>query len=389
MQDLTARWVPTRLRLWAADLLLMIALFVLVLRMEPRPVDGWLLVQAVFAAAVTLRRRRYPERVLALTTVVTVIGIFAKAPAGGLFITLGVLTYSAALYGTHRRPWIYATLVWTALITAGSLAYFAQWWEPSQFGLFAFIFGGAGAGDSVRMRRAYIAEVTERARQAELTRDQEARRRVMDERLRIARELHDVVAHHIAVISVHAGAADHVLRNQPEKVWPVLAHIRTAADTVLEEIKSVVGVLRDPNELASTEPTPGLDRLPDLLDSLRAMDFPVRFQEHGTSRPLPAMVDLAAYRIAQEALTNAHKYGEGAALLDVTYTEEAVSVEVTNRVAWPRGRRPGSGFGVLGMRERAAAAQGTITAGPTAGGWFRVYAVLPAHAPALHEGAPA
>ncbi|MBB2943352.1 signal transduction histidine kinase [Actinoplanes lutulentus] len=381
MYDVTARWMPPWLHRHQAkvsDALLAAGLFVLVLQMDQGSSTGRIIGLAVFAAVATLLRRRYPERLLAAATVVTVISIFSGPPAAGLFVTLAVLTCSAALYSRRRRPWVHATLVWTALALAGSLAYFSQWWGPDQFALVAFIFGGSGAGDSVRMRRAYIDEVTERARQAEQSREQEARRRVMDERLRIARELHDVVAHHIAVISVHAGAADHVLRNQPDKVWPVLGHIRTAADTVLEEIKAVISVLRDPDEVNSTEPTPGMDRLPDLLDSLRVTGFQVRHQQRGTPRPLPAMVDLAAYRITQEALTNAHKYGDGIAVLDVEFTSDTVTITVTNRIAWPRPNRAGSGFGLLGMRERAAAAHGTITTGLLPGGAFRVEAMLPA-----------
>ncbi|WP_328467996.1 histidine kinase [Actinoplanes sp. NBC_00393] len=383
MQYLEHRWVPpwlNRHRARLGDVVLAAAQLVVVLRLDGGPVTGWLALLALFAAGATLLRRRYPEHLLALTTVLAVITIVAGTPGGGLFITVGVLTYSAALYSSRRRPWFYAAVVWGTLIAAGTAKHGWSWWEPGQFGLFAFIFGGAGAGDSTRMRRAYIAEVTERARQAELTREEEARRRVMDERLRIARELHDVVAHHIAVISVHAGAADHALRDQPEKVWPVLGHIRTAADTVLEEIKSVISVLRDPDEMTSTEPTPGMDRLPDLLDGLRAMGFAVRQQQRGDTRPLPAVVDLAAFRIVQEALTNAHKYGDGSALLDIEYGPDTVALEITNRTARPQPHSSGSGLGLIGMRERAAAAHGTITTGAIAGGSFRVHAVLPAAA---------
>jgi signal transduction histidine kinase len=253
-------------------------------------------------------------------------------------------------------------------------------WDRNSFGLFAWIFGGAGAGDSARMRRAYISEVTERARQAEQTREQEARRRVIDERLRIARELHDVVAHHIAVISVHAGAAGHALRGRPEEVWPVLEHIRGAADTVLEEIKSVISVLRDPNETDPTEPAPGLDRLDDLLDGLHTMGFQVRRQQHGEPRPLPAMVDLAAYRIVQESLTNVVSHaGPATATVRVGYEPAAVVLEIADD---GRGRASSSaagpaGYGIAGMRERAAAVGGTLHAGPGADGGFRVCARLP------------
>jgi signal transduction histidine kinase len=157
----------------------------------------------------------------------------------------------------------------------------------------------------------------------------------------------------------------------------VLGHIRTAADTVLEEIKAVISVLRDPNEVRSTEPAPGVERLQDLLAGLHTTGFAVRHQQYGQPRSLPAVVNLAAYRIAQEALTNAHRYGDGDATLDLEYTADTVRIEVTNRIAAAGSRRPGSGFGLLGMRERAAAAHGTIMAGPVAGNLFRVHAELP------------
>ena len=355
-----------------------------VLFLGPTGVNEGTILLAVVCAGLILTRRRHPVPVLLAGGAVFIVTTALTRPPDGMFVVAGVLAYAAALASPHRRPWVYASLMWGSLMVAGSVVYLGDWWSTDQFTTFAIIFGGAAAGDSIRMRRAYIAEVTERARQAEVTRDDEARRRVMDERLRIARELHDVVAHHIAVISVHAGAADHVLRHEPEQVWPVLGHIRTAADTVLEELKSVISVLRDPDDARSTEPAPGVERLPELLDGLRATGFAVRHQQRGESRPLPAVVSLAAYRIAQEALTNAHRYGDGGATLDLEYTADTVSIEVTNRVAGSGGR-PGSGFGLLGMRERAAAAHGTITTGPVAGGRFRVHAELPTDDQAVHR----
>ncbi|MFV2083580.1 sensor histidine kinase [Micromonospora sp. LOL_021] len=344
-------------------------------------------VLAVLCATLTLIRRWRPVPVLTVATVITMLTITLGRPPDGLFVVIGLLTYSAALYSPRRQPWFYAGLVWGALMATGTVVHLLGWWNTEQLTVAAIIFGGAGVGDSVRMRRAYVAEVTERARQAELSREEEARRRVVDERLRIARELHDVVAHHIAVISVHAGAADHVLRHEPDQVWPVLGHIRTAADTVLAEIKSVISVLRDPDEVRDAEPAPGLERVPDLLAAMAATGFAVWHRQHGEPRPLPAVVDLAAYRIVQEALTNAHRYGDGGANLDLDYTADTVRVEVTNRVTnrdsdrmtGPGGRddRPGPGFGLLGMRERATAANGTITVGPIGDGLFRVRAELP------------
>lgn len=370
-------WLLRR-RTRLSDLALAASVFALIVKMEQPEVTGQLLLLAGVDAAAALIRRRHPQGSLAVVTAVAVGVLAGGLPVPGVFVTLGVMLYSTALYSERRRPWLYARLVFLAIMLTGAAFHFSTWWSWALLALFAWIFGGAGVGDSIRMRRAYIAEVTERARQAELTREQEARRRVIDERLRIARELHDVVAHHIAVISVHAGAAEYTLKEQPEKVWPVLGHIREAADTVLEEIKSVISVLRDPGELDSTEPAPGLERLPDLLAGLRTMGFAVRHQEHGPVRRLPALTDLAAYRIVQEALTNAHKYGDGSALLDVTYEPSSVTIQITNKIAQPRKQASGSGYGLVGMRERAAAAGGTVTAEMVPGGWFRVHAALTA-----------
>jgi signal transduction histidine kinase len=349
----------------------------LLLYLGPAPARGPMLLLAVACAALILTSRWYPVSALLAGTAVFMLATALARPPDGMFIAAGMLAYSAALSSPRRRPWSYAMLMWGGLMISGSVTYLDDWWTTDQFTTFTIVFGGAAAGDSVRMRRAYIAEVTERARQAEMSREEEARRQVMNERLRIARELHDVVAHHIAVISVHAGAAGHVLRDEPDKVWPVLGHIRAAADTVLEEMKSVVSVLRDPDDVRSTEPAPGMERLHELLTGLGAMGFAVRHRQHGEPRPLPAVVNLAAYRIVQEALTNAHRYGDGDAVLELEYTVDTLRVDITNRIAAAGSGRPGSGFGLLGMRERAAAARGTIQVGPVAGGRFRVRAELP------------
>ncbi|GAA0234768.1 sensor histidine kinase [Cryptosporangium japonicum] len=360
------------------DLLLAGAMGFLSLQAEQTVEPPWRAPLAVIGVGALLLRRRYPVAALTVVTLVVSGGVIAGFLFPGLALGLGVLMYTVALELDGRRPWGYAALVSAAVCVPGLILHFDTWWGVNSFAVPVWIVGGAAIGDSVRSRRAYIAEVTERARQAELTREEEARRRVIDERLRIARELHDVVAHHIAVISVQAGAATRVLRSDPEQVWPVLTHIRSAADTVLTEIQSVVGVLRDPNEVTSTEPTPGMDRLPVLLDDLRAMGFAVSYTAHGEHRALPAMTDITAFRIVQEALTNARRYGDGSASLAVDFDADEVRVTVTNRV------RPaaatGSGFGLLGMRERATAAAGTLETGPTPDGSFRVRAVLPLRA---------
>jgi len=329
---------------------------------------------AVVAFLAVLQRRSRPRTALLIATAATVGAVTQDVSNPGLIVALGVITYSIATHTNRREGWSCALAAASVVYAAAVIA--SAGWRPDVLAVFAWIFMAAAVGDAARSHRAYVAEVEARAHRAEQTREQEAQRRVIDERLRIARELHDVVAHHIAVISVQAGAATHVLERRPDQVGPVLAHIRDASDLVLKEIASVVGVLRNSDEQASTEPAPGLSRLPELLGALAAAGFSVRHQQRGEPRDLPAMVDLAAYRIVQEGLTNAHRYGNGRAVLLVEYAPSGVVLEVTNDVRRDRGPE-GTGYGLLGMRERASAAGGTVTAGPLADGRFRVHAVLP------------
>ncbi|MEU8228680.1 histidine kinase [Actinoplanes sp. NPDC048967] len=329
---------------------------------------------AVVAFLAVLQRRSRPRAALVIATCATVGGITQGVSNPGLVVVLGVITYSIAAHRNRRDGWMCALAA--ASVVYGAAVVTSAGWRPDVLAVFAWIFMAAAVGDAARSHRAYVAEVEARAHRAEQTREQEAQRRVIDERLRIARELHDVVAHHIAVISVQAGAATHVLERRPDQVGPVLAHIREASDLVLKEISSVVGVLRNSDEQANTEPAPGLSRLPDLLGALQAAGFTVRNQLRGDPRELPAMVDLAAYRIVQEALTNAHRYGDGRAALLVEYAPSGVILEVTNDIR-PDRDTGGTGYGLLGMRERATAAGGTVTAGPLGDGRFRVHAVLP------------
>jgi len=341
---------------------------------------------AVVAFLAVLQRRRRPRIALTIATAATVGAVTQGVSNPGLIVILGVITYSIAAHTNRRSGWTCA-LAAASVVYASSVIVSAGW-RVDVLGIFAWIFMAAAVGDAARTHRAYVAEVEARAHRAEQTREQEAQRRVINERLRIARELHDVVAHHIAVISVQAGAAAHVLQHRPDQVGPALEHIRDASDLVLKEIASVVGVLRNSDEQTSNEPTPGLSRLPDLVGGLEAAGFTVRQQQRGEPRELPAMVDLAAYRIVQEGLTNAHKYGAGRAALLVEYAPSGVILEVTNDVGCDRGGE-GTGYGLLGMRERASAAGGTVTAGPLDDGRFRVHAVLPTGAPAAASVATA
>ena len=336
------------------------------------------LAAATAFAGITLRRLR-PDIVLpALAAVLAVFVIVLGHRQPALIVAMVIVAATLGWRTDRRTTWLVAGSCAIGLFIVGGLWADRGWLSGENFGTFAWIGMATAVGDATRSRRAYIAEVEERARRAEESREEEARRRVAEERLRIARELHDVVAHHIAVINVQAGAASHVLQTRPEQVGPALAHIRRASDTVLKELAAVVGVLRNPDDRdGATEPTRGLARLSELLDTFAASGLQVEHRQRGEARELPAVVDLAAYRIVQESLTNAQKHGNGTATLEVTYTPEAVLLDIGNAVA-PGQSGAGSGYGIVGMRERASAAGGTVTAAAEAGGRFHVRAELPA-----------
>jgi signal transduction histidine kinase len=343
------------------------------------PVEPSDAVAAGTALVVLAGRRRWPAPLMLLATVASAAFVVVEGHRHPLVIGAGVIvTVTFAVRADRRRAWLLAGACAAGLFVVGGLFGAGGWWSQENLGTFAWGIAAVAFGDAARSRRAYVAEVEARARRAEESREEEARRRVAEERLRIARELHDVVAHHIAVINVQAGAAAHVLPTRPEAVGPALAHIRRASDTVLKELASVVGMLRGADDLdAATEPTRGLARLSELLDAFAAAGLRVEHRQHGVARELPAVVDLAAYRIVQEALTNAQKHGTGKASLVLTYAPDAVLVDVTNAVA-VRPPGAGSGYGLVGMRERAAAAGGTVSAGVGGDGRFAVRAELPA-----------
>ena len=381
----------TRRHPQAVDALLALALVaaaLVMVRFRPHGGEshtvGWpdLVAVAVACAAVTTRRLRPVIALIGLTAMLAVFAIVQGHRQPALIVAAILVAATLGSRADRRTSWLVAGGCAVGLFLVVGLFADRGWWSAEDLGTVAWIGMATAVGDATRSRRAYIAEVEERARRAEESREEEARRRVAEERLRIARELHDVVAHHIAVINVQAGAAAHVLQSRPEQVGPALAHIRRASDTVLKELAAVVGVLRNADDGdEATEPTRGLARLGELLDSFAAAGLRVEHRQHGPARELPAVVDLAAYRIVQESLTNAQKHGTGSACLSVSYTPAAVLLDIANAVA-PGPSGAGSGYGIVGMRERAAAAGGTVSAAAEAGGRFRVHAELPA-VPAL------
>jgi signal transduction histidine kinase len=344
----------------------------------------------VVVGVAVIARRRYPRAAVAGTAsavaVASGFGVFVSPAA---LLGLVVCWFTAAHRFTPRQA-VTAALV---IVAAQSLATAVA---PQRH--VAAVVATAVVlwliADNSRVRRAYVASLEERARQLEQRQADETRRAAARERTRIARELHDVVAHHVGVIAIQAGAARTSAQSgsaTTSSAVAALSAIESAARTALTELSHIVGVLRS-DTAPELEPQPRLEDLPRLVATVRRSGVDVDLRVEGKARPLPAVVELSAYRVVQEALTNVLKHtAQAAATVVVTYEPQLVTLRVTD--TGPALRSPshtGPGHGILGMTERAAAAGGTMTAGPLPNGGFEVGAVLPAplDAPPLSEPPP-
>jgi signal transduction histidine kinase len=228
-----------------------------------------------------------------------------------------------------------------------------------------------------RMWQLHVREAEQRAEEAERTRDEAAQRRAMEERLRIARELHDSLTHSISVIQVQAGVAEHLARKRGQEVPPALLAILEAGTDAARELRATLSVLRSTEDGYGS----GLCQLDSLVARARAAGLPVTVTVTGAERSLPPDVDRAAYRIVQEALTNVSRHaGLAHASVCLKYTPEALTVQVDDDGTGGGARPAGPGLGLMGMRERVSALGGRLHAGPQDGGGFRVRAELPARA---------
>ncbi|MBC2878847.1 MULTISPECIES: sensor histidine kinase [Streptomyces] len=377
-------------------------------RVAAHPLSPLFVTCAVLAAAALAVRRRAPRTVLVVTSVLTAVG---AADAGDGVPRIQVaLSAVVALYTVVSRTERAAALriaavTITALTGAVMLLGPPPWYAQENVGMLAWAGMAAAAGDAVRSRRAYIAAIEERALRAERSREEEARRRVAEERLRIARELHDVVAHHIALVNVQAGVASHVMDSRPDQAKQALAHVREASRSALDELRATVGLLRqygDPE--APTEPAPGMGAFDQLVDGFTRAGMRVAVTVTGApadapgtgdedpaasvAGALPAAVDLTAYRVLQEALTNVHKHAGPGARAEVVILRAPGSLVLTVLDDGPQDDAPGDGVpgdtgpvgghGLVGMRERVTALGGTIETGPRQGtAGFRVRVRLP------------
>jgi signal transduction histidine kinase len=244
-------------------------------------------------------------------------------------------------------------------------------------------------GDSMRYRRAYYLDLEDKARRLERERDQQAQIGAAAERARIARELHDVVAHHVSVMVVQAEGASYALDTSPETTRRALGTIAETGRSALAEMRRLIGVLRSEGNAADRAPQPGVDQLEDLLEQVRATGIAVDFKVEGVPVPLPQGMALAAYRIVQESLTNTRKHGgpRVSAQVSLHYGEDELRMMVRDDGRGASALTDGKGNGLTGMRERVAMYGGELQAGPRLEGGYQVEAVLPYRAALIRDAA--
>jgi signal transduction histidine kinase len=345
-------------------------------------------------------RRRWPLSVLAIVGLaVTVASAFGLTFGPDPMIALAVYTV-ATTYDRQRSAMAIVALE-VALVTAlvvGELA-------VSKGDTFSPVVAAAAwfVGDAVRARRAYAAGLADQAAQRQREEVERARRSVVEERVQIARELHDVVAHSLSVIAIQAGVGRHVLDAQPEEARQALAAVEATSRDALAELRRVVALLRHTDQLSpALSPAPGLGDLSPLVEQVRAAGVPVELDLRGDHPSVPQGVELSIYRIVQEALTNVVKHaGPARARVRISFQSDAVEVEVVDSGI---GAHPGTGetngdggaggagstkpaedgggtqsrhHGIIGMRERVALFGGSLTVGAGPAGGFRVSAHLP------------
>lgn len=305
-------------------------------------------------------------------------------------VTTMLAAYAIASRVPWRTAWLYGGSAATVLLIVGTFGRDGDRLATNMFAL-DLVLGATAGGVLVRSRQLRLAAMQRRAEVAEQTKDEEARRRVAQERLRMARELHDVVAHNLALVNAQSSVAEYLIRTDPDAAEKALRNLSEHTRLALDELRSTVGLLRqvdetagDPQEPDSRQPAHGLNDLAALIERHAAMPGTVILEVSGRPRRLPALTDLAAYRIAQEALTNARKYAPGTnVVVRLDWRINTLQLQVTNAAAPPNRVMPGSGtgHGLVGMQERAAAARGTLEAGPTSDGGWQVVAHLPSGTP--------
>ncbi|TDE11236.1 sensor histidine kinase [Jiangella asiatica] len=338
----------------------------------------------VVASLPVLLRRRAPVSAFVLAMAL----LFAVLTVAGIYVTIAIPAMICG-YGLAEARGRRAALG-AALAALPVVVLMLQVYSPHGYFTrdtlknLGFVALPLALGVAAHDRRAYTAALVERAESAERTREEEALRRVGEERLRIARDVHDVVAHAMVAINVQAGVGAHLLDRDAEQARSTLRDIKRVSGEALGDLRSMLGLLReddhDPGSAAPVRPTQGMAEIEDLREGLGSAGVELDVDLDPAIDTLPAAIDATGYRIVQEALTNVMRHvGPTSARVRVTHRDHMVVIEVEN----DRGYGPtpldgtGSGNGLRGMRERAAAVGGSLEAGPRAGGGWRVAASLP------------
>ena len=383
-------WVRRRWRWgWPAEVALAVLVGVLQVggtalagRHQPdaRPLDaaGYLLLAA--AAAALMLRRRWPVASLVVAFTATFGYALANYPGGPIWAPL-IITFGTVLVAGHRVVSYVSLLLgyvcfgWLSELPRGGP--FPS--VSAAVGIAAWMLFLAAVSEVVRGRRAYLHESRQRAFEEQRSREEEARHWVSEQRLGIARELHDVLAHSISLINVQAGVALELIDQRPEQARTALTAIKQASKEALVEVQSVLGALREDGPAPRT-PAPSLTNIEDLLRRAGATGLKICPRITGDPRQLPASVDAAAYRVVQEALTNVVRHAAASTVVvRLNYGARQLTVDVDDNGHGPLGvpAADGGGHGIPGMRERVAALGGRLDAGAKEGGGFRLHAWLP------------
>ncbi len=346
----------------------------------------WVPVALALAAPVVFRRA-HPIGAFAAGIAVGALQVLTGVRVGSSDVAIVILLYTLAAYAPRR-----ISVTGLAVCLLGSYTAIVRWASPPHLGTLQWLLVGsilmAGPsliawvlGDSMRYRRAYFASLEDRAARLEAERDAQAQAAAAAERARIARELHDVIAHNVSVMVVQADGASFAIGTDPARAAQALAAISATGRQALAEMRRLLGILRRDEERTGPgrAPVPGIGQVGELLEQARAAGLPVSFTVEGAPRPVPGGPALAAYRVVQESLTNTRKHaGPGAcARVTLRYQEDALVLEITDDGRGSAAVSDGGGHGLPGMAERLAMYGGSVDAGPVPGGGFRVRATLP------------
>lgn len=351
--------------------------------LDDREIDALAVALVVIPALLTFFRRTRPVPALAVATVLGMLYWILDYDGAGAFIAIAALLYSTAVYVGERRRSTQVLIVFTTVLLAVLITgYFAPSEEEVSLGVVVFnlvLFQLTWlAGDAVRNRRAQLDRLHLQMEQAEQERQRATERAVEDERNRIARELHDIVAHAMSVIVVQAEGAHRLVGKDDDRVRAALVAIEQTGRSNLNDIRGIVGLLRtNGTEYA---PAPDLSKLDGLIGQCSEAGLEVSLDVKGDRRPLPPMIELSGYRIVQESLTNTMKHGGPAAtaIVSIDYLDDSLDIAVTDNGRGAAAEQPQTpGHGLLGIRERVEAFGGQIHSGPRVGGGFTVHASIP------------